>query len=107
MADALARFCYLPVADLWALRRAAEPIYEAYDQRPYLVGSCLTRRDWRDVDVRLPVPDERYEWRYLTDEDEGPAMWTLDCVSISAMLRARHRPADRLPTAGTVDLPCP
>ena len=28
---------------------------------PYLVGSARERRDWRDVDVRLILPDDQYD----------------------------------------------
>ena len=28
---------------------------------PYLVGSAIERADWRDVDVRMMLPDEQYD----------------------------------------------
>lgn len=39
--------------DLWA-----QAFVWAFKHQPYLVGSVLTRRDYRDVDVRLPVDDD-------------------------------------------------
>ena len=31
-----------------------------FQHMPYHVGSSLTRADWRDVDVRVMVPDDAY-----------------------------------------------
>lgn len=33
-------------------------VYDAFDSHGYLVGSCLQRRDWRDVDVRVILDDD-------------------------------------------------
>lgn len=34
-------------------------LYEAFDAMPYLVGSAERgERDWRDIDVRILLPDE-------------------------------------------------
>ena len=35
----------------------------AFGVSPLLVGSAIQRKDWRDVDVRLVLPDEQYhQW---------------------------------------------
>jgi hypothetical protein len=47
---------WLPKLDLFAV-----VVMEAFDARPYLVGSCLARRDWRDVDVRVILDDGEFE----------------------------------------------
>ena len=39
--------------DLWA-----DAVFWTFDTHAYLVGSVLTRRDFRDVDVRVPLPDD-------------------------------------------------
>lgn len=36
-------------------------VYCAFGEYPYLVGSALQRKDWRDIDVRLMLQDEEYE----------------------------------------------
>lgn len=41
------------------LDRWGREVYEAFHSRPYLVGSVgRGERQWRDVDVRVCVPDE-------------------------------------------------
>lgn len=36
-------------------------VYDAFGSFPYLVGSASVSKTWRDVDVRLILPDEDYE----------------------------------------------
>jgi hypothetical protein len=36
-------------------------IREAYDHVPYLVGSAVRGKTWRDVDVRLILPDDEFQ----------------------------------------------
>lgn len=36
-------------------------VYDVFDDFPYLVGSALRGKKWRDVDVRLILADEEYE----------------------------------------------
>lgn len=40
----------------------AREVHEAFGHSPYLVGSALRGKKWRDVDVRLILPDEDYAW---------------------------------------------
>ncbi|WP_295035565.1 hypothetical protein [uncultured Microbacterium sp.] len=42
------------------LDEACRPIAEAFDADPYLVGTAVSRQDYRDVDVRLILDDETY-----------------------------------------------
>jgi transcriptional regulator with XRE-family HTH domain len=53
------RATYLSPPDFRRLDWACRPIADAFDKPPYLVGSVLTRPDFRDVDLRLILPDER------------------------------------------------
>lgn len=55
-----ARCCYLTVPEFFRLDAACASIAAAWDE-PYLVGSVLTRPDYRDVDLRLMLPDEQFE----------------------------------------------
>lgn len=48
---------YLPLANFHRLDMAGAEVGDAFDTFPLLVGSCLVRRDWRDVDVRVVVSD--------------------------------------------------
>lgn len=54
------RASYLGPHEMFLLDTACKPICEAFDEPPYLVGSVMERPDFRDVDVRLILDDERY-----------------------------------------------
>jgi len=45
---------------MFHLDEACKPIAEAFDSTPYLVGTAVSRQDYRDVDVRLMLDDETY-----------------------------------------------
>lgn len=52
---------YLSPPDLHRLDWACVPIRRAFGAPPYLVGSALTRPDFRDIDLRLILDDEVVE----------------------------------------------
>lgn len=54
--------CYLGPSQMRGLDLACIPLRQAYGT-PYLVGSVNTRRDFRDVDVRLILPDKHHLFR--------------------------------------------
>lgn len=49
---------YLSPPDLHRLDWACRPIRAAFGTPPYLVGSALTRPDFRDIDLRLILDDD-------------------------------------------------
>lgn len=53
--------CFLTPMELFRLDLACKPLVEAFGDPPYLVGSVLTRADYRDVDVRMILYDEDYD----------------------------------------------
>src|SRR5690242_3959976 len=53
-------------ASLW-LDEFGSQIYGAFGHFPYLVGSAVYGKTWRDVDVRLILTDEEYERWELGD----------------------------------------
>jgi len=53
-------WCYLDAPALTDLDIASIMVCEALDT-PYLVGSCLARPDYRDVDIRVILDDERFD----------------------------------------------
>lgn len=63
MAPERARALYLSPPDLYRLDTACIPLREAFDT-PYLVGSVLRRRDFRDVDVRLLLDDADFDGQF-------------------------------------------
>ena len=54
------RASYLSPPDFHRLDWACRPIYVAYGTPPYLVGSAETRPDFRDIDLRLILPDDEF-----------------------------------------------
>lgn len=56
---------FLGVSQFFALNEACRTVVDAFDGWMhvgcYLVGSALTRRDWRDVDVRLIMADGSFD----------------------------------------------
>ena len=55
------RTIYLHVTQIATLDHWCAWVYRAFDEPPYLVGSVLTRPDWRDVDLRMMMPDDKYD----------------------------------------------
>lgn len=45
---------------MFILDEACKPIAEAFDSTPYLVGTAADRTEYRDVDVRLILDDDKY-----------------------------------------------
>lgn len=51
---------YLDVPVFFRLDAACRALTEAFGHSVYLVGSCLMRPDFRDVDVSLMLSDEQF-----------------------------------------------
>lgn len=52
------------------LQQFGDHVYRAFGNVAYHVGSSLTQKDgWRDVDVRLIIPDDEYERMGLGDPE--------------------------------------
>jgi len=58
------RHTWLTVPELYRLSTACVPICEVFGRPPYLVGSVLARRDYRDVDLRLILDDDDFARRF-------------------------------------------
>ena len=77
---------YLPALSFLALNRAVEPLDRAFDlMGVFLVGSCLTRPNFRDVDVRCILGDAEFD-RLFSGSPRDDALWSLLCEGISAYL---------------------
>lgn len=50
-------------AGIW-LQKFGVIVRDYFGHVPYQVGSSLTTKDWRDVDVRLILPDDEYAARF-------------------------------------------
>lgn len=58
MADLNGRATALSPTEMLRLDQWAESLTWTFEPGPYLVGSVLTRRDYRDVDVRVRLADD-------------------------------------------------
>lgn len=58
------RNTWLTVSELYRLSTACVPLCEIFGRPPYLVGSVLVRRDYRDVDLRLILDDDDFGRRF-------------------------------------------
>jgi hypothetical protein len=87
---------YVASPQFYMLNQACLVVAKAFDTCPYLVGSSIVRRDYRDVDVRLIMEDAKYD-RMFGGPDQGylNAYWSLLCTSISLYLsKASDLPID-------------
>ena len=75
------RATYLSPPDLYRLDAACVPLREAFGT-PYLVGSVLRRRDFRDVDVRLLLQDDDFDRQFPSS-----ARLKVLNAAVSALLR--------------------
>ncbi len=75
----------MPIALL--LDEFGSQVWAAFGQPPYLVGSALRSKKWRDVDVRLIIDDEEYASMQLGDPrgDHQNAKWVALCLAFSAL----------------------
>lgn len=78
---------YLPAHAHFLLDQAAVVLGWAFDSTPYLVGSCLIQRDYRDVDVRIVLDDEAYDRLFpVPYTDRANPLWSVLCSAISLQL---------------------
>ena len=89
----MTRHCYLTPHQLRRLDAACAPIVAAYGPfTTYLVGSVLSRPDYRDVDVRTIIADSQFDSMFGAGnaQDDGGAhdlpLWQLVCMAISGEL---------------------
>jgi hypothetical protein len=90
MAEVNRKVNYVGAPAIFALELACRQINEAFgDYGCYLVGSCLERADWRDVDVRYIMADKEFSKLFPGAKNglwEQDARWLLLNVSISERL---------------------
>lgn len=66
-------------------------IFDAFGHHPYQVGSSLFGREWRDVDVRLMLPDEEFDLLFPDHRvpPHADPKWALLCEALSDMAHAQ------------------
>lgn len=83
---------FLPAPHAFELNHACQALTEAFGYHVYLVGSALAQREYRDVDVRLILPDEEFDALFPGFGNTNPtvnAKWSLLSVAISLWLEKR------------------
>lgn len=62
-------------------------VWDAFGGPPYLVGSALTEKVWRDVDIRMILKDEDYAAMGLGDpaRSHDNEKWLALCLAFSAL----------------------
>lgn len=62
--------------------------WDAFGHAPFLVGSSLSSSQWRDVDVRLMLPDEEYDALIGPSPggmERANGKWAALCMAFSAL----------------------
>jgi hypothetical protein len=81
---------YLPAPEYFLLNQACLAVHSGLGGFGcYLVGSSLVRRDYRDVDVRYILDDERFDALFpgAAGQPQLNALWSLMCSSIALLLK--------------------
>ena len=99
MSEKRTKVSYIGAPAVFALELALQQVCAAFGEGAcYHVGSSLERPDWRDVDVRMILDDEKFKREF---PNVHPGAWELDpkwlllTVSISAWLsKASGLPID-------------
>lgn len=68
----------------------ADQLYSFFGDFPYLVGSALKTTAWRDVDVRVILPDDQYAALFpgcTPDGEHQCAKWCALCLAFAALGR--------------------
>jgi len=73
------------------LEAFGQSIADAFGHCPYHVGSSATSKNWRDVDVRLILDDDRFHALFpgFAAANHIDAWWSLLCAALSELGRAR------------------
>jgi hypothetical protein len=62
-----------------------QKVLDCFGHCPYLVGSATQGKKWRDVDVRLILPDEEWaSWGFGDPKNPG-GKWAILCMAFSAL----------------------
>jgi hypothetical protein len=86
------RINYLGAPQYQNLQCACAMLVRAFGEHIFLVGSCLDKREYRDVDVRCILPDADFDRLFPNasgNSQHTDALWCLICPAIAEWLRAR------------------
>jgi hypothetical protein len=93
MSEVRKKAVYIGAPACFSLELAIVPLMRSFDAIGcYVVGSCLERPDWRDVDVRMMLTDEVFAKEFPQAHDglwECDTRWLLLTTAISEYLSKR------------------
>lgn len=72
--------CQLTTLELFRLDRACDIIRRGFGHPPHLVGSAEHAADYRDVDVRLILPDDEFD--ALFGKENRKPLWEVMSASL-------------------------
>lgn len=80
---------YVGMPAAMMLDEFASQVQAAFGETPYLVGAATTSKQWRDVDVRLILPDDDYELLGFGDPHfpSTNQKWWAMCLAFSALAK--------------------
>lgn len=70
------------------LNEFGSQIWSAFGEMPFLVGSALSGKNWRDVDVRLILADDEYTKMFpdlQIGQEHLDGKWVALCMAFSAL----------------------
>lgn len=91
------RETYVGSPGYFLLNQACLAVNTAFDSICYLVGSSVSYATWRDVDVRIILPNDRFAELFpgLNGNPRTHPLWSLVCSSTSLWLgQATGLPVD-------------
>ena len=71
----MTRANHLLISDHALLRSWARDVRRMFDEMPYLVGSCIERPDFRDVDVRIMMAGDDYSTPFWKGVNLAVSLW--------------------------------
>lgn len=69
------------------LQEFGSQVWTVFGGPPYLVGSALHTKKWRDVDVRMLLSDEEWKQWELGEPKNPNAKWATLCMAFSELGR--------------------
>lgn len=82
---------WIGAPEAFHLKNIACALNAAFGYHNYLVGSALTKRDYRDVDIRCILPDGVFDRLFPNCQIgfQHNSFWSLTCAAISEWLAKR------------------
>lgn len=82
---------WIGAPQVFRLNQACRVLVDAFGHNNYLVGSSLSKREFRDVDIRTILDDEDFQKMFpgIGPTRQHDARWSLFCSAISQWLSSQ------------------